>query len=62
MALTPTEMQGFAVAVWDATMEGFPLHTLAIEMLRVNPELRVLTVSGYPVDSSVLEAATAPGA
>jgi two-component system, cell cycle sensor histidine kinase and response regulator CckA len=60
LALTPAQMGEFTVAVLDATMDGTPLETLAVEMLRVNPQLRILTASGYPIDMSVLEAA-APG-
>lgn len=60
MALVPAGIQNFGVAVLDATMEGVPLETMAVEMLRANQRLQVVAASGYPVDMSVLEAA-APG-
>jgi DNA-binding NtrC family response regulator len=59
-ALTPAEMQDFAVAVLDATMEGISLDALAEKLLRANGKLCVLASSGYPVDMRALEA-TAPG-
>lgn len=60
MALVPAGIQNFAVAVLDATMQGVPLETMAVAMLRANQQLRILAASGYPVDMSVLEVA-APG-
>jgi DNA-binding NtrC family response regulator len=59
-ALIPSAIQGFAIAVLDATMDGIPMETLACDMLRAHPGLRVLAASGYPVDMQMLEAA-APG-
>jgi len=50
----------FAVAVLDATMPGMTMEDLATRLLNVNPSLRVLAASGYPVDTTVLEA-RAPG-
>jgi two-component system, cell cycle sensor histidine kinase and response regulator CckA len=60
LALVPEGIQGYAAAVLDATMEGIPMETLACDMLRAHPSLRVLAASGYPVDMRTLEAA-APG-
>jgi len=59
-ALTDTELQSFAIAVLDATLDGIGMEQLALQMLRANTALRVLAASGYPVDVSTLEAA-APG-
>jgi two-component system, cell cycle sensor histidine kinase and response regulator CckA len=59
-ALIPGAIQEFAVAVLDATMAGIPMESLACDMLRAHPGLRVLAASGYPVDMRKLEAA-APG-
>lgn len=50
----------FAVAVLDATMSGMTMEDLANRILGANPGLRVLAASGYPVDTSALEAG-APG-
>lgn len=50
----------FAVAVLDATMPGMTMEDLATRILDANPAVRVLAASGYPVDTSVLEAG-APG-
>jgi DNA-binding NtrC family response regulator len=50
----------YAVAVLDATMEGMTMEELATRLLSANPALRVLAASGYPVDTTFLEAA-APG-
>jgi len=41
-------------------MAGLSMEELALKMLQVNPSLRVLATSGYPVDMSRLETA-APG-
>lgn len=51
---------GFAIVVLDATMAGSTLEELANQMLIVTPRLCVIAASGYPVDTSALEA-TAPG-
>ena len=48
------------VAVLDATMPGLSMPELASHMLDANPKLRVLGVSGYPVDMAAVEA-VAPG-
>lgn len=58
--LTDADLQQFAMAVLDATLEGIGMEKLALQMLRANTALRVLAASGYPVDVSALEAA-APG-
>ena len=50
----------FAVAVLDATMPGMTMEDLATRLLGANPALRVLAASGYPVDTTFLEAG-APG-
>ena len=50
----------FAVAVLDATMDGMSMDELATRILGANPALCVLAASGYPVDTTFLEAA-APG-
>ena len=50
----------FDVAVLDATMDGLSMEELALRLLKANAALRVLAASGYPVDTSALEAA-APG-
>jgi len=47
---------GTDVAVLDATMQGMSLLDLASRMLNANPNLRVLGVSGYPVDMAAVEA------
>jgi len=52
--------EGTDVAVVDATMPGMGLTELASRLTRANPRLRVLGVSGYPVDMAAVEAA-APG-
>ncbi len=59
-ALASAEPGVFAAAVLDATMPGMSMEDLALQLLQVNPALRVLAASGYPVDMSALEAA-APG-
>ncbi len=51
---------GTDVAVLDATMPGLSMRDLATIILAVNPKLRVLGASGYPVDMAAVEAA-APG-
>jgi DNA-binding NtrC family response regulator len=51
---------GLDAAVLDATMPGLTMHELALRILGANPKLRVLGVSGYPVDMAAVEAA-APG-
>jgi DNA-binding NtrC family response regulator len=58
--LTDTDLESFAIAVLDATLDGIGMERLALEMLKANSALRVLAASGYPVDVSTLEAA-APG-
>jgi DNA-binding NtrC family response regulator len=59
-ALADAEPLAFAVAVLDATMAGMSMEELALKLLGLNPAMRVLAASGYPVDMSGLEAA-APG-
>ena len=59
-ALADAEPLSFSVAVLDATMAGMSMEELALKLLGLNPAMRVLTASGYPVDMSGLEAA-APG-
>ena len=59
-ALADAEPLAFAVAVLDATMTGMSMEELALKLLGLNPAMRVLAASGYPVDMSGLEAA-APG-
>ena len=59
-ALTAADLQRFAMAVLDATLDGIGMEKLALQMLRANAALRVLAASGYPVDVSALQAA-APG-
>ena len=59
-ALVDAEPLAFSVAVLDATMGGLGMETLAQKLLGLNPSLRVVAASGYPVDMSVLETA-APG-
>ena len=59
-----SEMQAdpasFVCAVLDATMAGMTMDELARKMLGVNPQLRLLAASGFPVDVTSLEA-EAPG-
>ena len=59
-----SEMQAdpksFVCAVLDATMSGMTMDELARKMLDINPELRLLAASGFPVDVSGLET-IAPG-
>lgn len=50
----------YAIAVLDATMVGMTMEDLATRLLGANPSLCVLAASGYPVDTTSLEAA-APG-
>jgi DNA-binding NtrC family response regulator len=59
-SLVDAEPLAFAVAVLDATMTGMTMEELAVKLLGLNPAMRVLAASGYPVDMSGLEAA-APG-
>ena len=59
-ALTDADLQSFAMAVLDATLDGIGMERLALQMLKANAGLRVLAASGYPVDVSALQAA-APG-
>jgi DNA-binding NtrC family response regulator len=59
LAQVPHGIEEYAAAVLDATMEGVPMETLACDILRAHPGLRVLAASGYPVDMRTLEA-TAP--
>jgi DNA-binding NtrC family response regulator len=59
-ALTDADLERFAMAVLDATLDGIGMEKLALQMLRANAALRVLAASGYPVDVSALQAA-APG-
>ena len=60
MAILQASPDGFGVAVLDATMDGTSLDELALRMLESTPRLCVIAASGYPVDTSRLEAA-APG-
>ncbi len=50
----------YAIAVLDATMSGMTMEDLATRLLGANPSLCVLAASGYPVDTTSLEA-VAPG-
>jgi FixJ family two-component response regulator len=50
----------YAIAVLDATMAGMTMEDLAIRLLGANPSLCVVAASGYPVDTTSLEAG-APG-
>jgi DNA-binding NtrC family response regulator len=59
-SLADAEPLAFSVAVLDATMAGMTMEELAVKLLNLNPAMRVLAASGYPVDMSGLEAA-APG-
>jgi DNA-binding NtrC family response regulator len=59
-ALTHADLERFAMAVLDATLDGIGMEKLALQMLHANAALRVLASSGYPVDVSALQAA-APG-
>ena len=59
-ALTDADLERFAMAVLDATLDGIGMEKLALRMLSANAALRVLAASGYPVDVSALQAA-APG-
>lgn len=52
--------EGTDVVVLDATMGGLSLLELTSRMAGANPKLRILGVSGYPVDMAAVEAA-APG-
>jgi DNA-binding NtrC family response regulator len=51
---------GYAIAVLDGSMPGLSMEDLALKMLRANPSLCVVAASGYPVDTTAMEAA-APG-
>jgi two-component system cell cycle sensor histidine kinase/response regulator CckA len=57
VAAAPSE---YAVAVLDATMPGMSMEDLATRLLRAHPAFCVLAASGYPVDTTALEA-DAPG-
>ena len=50
----------YAVAVLDGSMAGLPSGELALRLLRINAEARVIATSGYPADVSGLQA-EAPG-
>jgi len=50
----------FDLAVIDATMSGMSLRELAEQLLLANPTLTIIAASGYPVDTSAMEA-MAPG-
>jgi len=50
----------FAMAVLDATLANTTLPELGDDILAASPRMRLLVVSGYPVDMSALQAA-APG-
>jgi two-component system cell cycle sensor histidine kinase/response regulator CckA len=54
---TPSD---FAVVVIDASMAGLSMEELALRVLNANAVACVIAASGYPVDTSALEAA-APG-
>lgn len=56
-SLADAEPLGFSVAVLDASMPGLSMEALASRLLGLNPALRVLVASGYPVDMSILDAA-----
>src|SRR5690349_20104236 len=47
----------FAAAVLDATLRGMSTSDLALRLLQANPSICVIIASGYPVDTSALEAA-----
>ena len=49
-----------AAAVLDASMAGMAMHDLAARMLNANAAMHVLVASGYPIDTTSLEA-MAPG-
>ena len=51
---------GYDIAVLDGSMPGLSMADLALKMLRANPSLGVVAVSGYSVDTTAIEAA-APG-
>ena len=51
---------GYDIAVLDGSMPGLSMEDLALKMLRANPSLCVIAVSGYSVDTTAIEAA-APG-
>jgi len=50
----------FDAAVLDGTLSGMSMPELAAKMLAANPALRVIAISGYPMDLSHLDA-VAPG-
>ncbi len=58
--MVEADPSSYTVAVLDATMPGLSMEDLALKLLGVNPSLRVIAASGYPVDMSRLERA-APG-
>jgi two-component system cell cycle sensor histidine kinase/response regulator CckA len=47
----------YAAAVLDATLRGLSTSDLALRLLQANPSICVIIASGYPVDTSALEAA-----
>ena len=47
----------FAGVVLDATMPGVSMEDLALRILLVNPFVRIIAASGYPVDMTAIEAA-----
>ena len=51
---------GYDIAVLDGSMPGLSMEDLALKMLRANPSRCVVAASGYPVDTTAMEAA-APG-
>ncbi len=48
------------LVVLDASMQGVSMEDLALRALQTGPSMSVITISGYPVDMSALDAA-APG-
>lgn len=47
----------FTVVILDATMPGMSMEALALKMLQVNPLLRVIVASGYPMEMTAVQAA-----
>jgi DNA-binding NtrC family response regulator len=50
--LVKADPEGFALILLDATMPGMSAEELAQKVLQLNPGIRLIVTSGYPVDLS----------
>jgi Response regulator containing CheY-like receiver, AAA-type ATPase, and DNA-binding domains len=56
LQLFKNSAQVFDLAIVDLTMPEMPGETLALRLLEINPNIRILLCSGYPYDVSGLPA------